>query len=272
MDERQNTWTDEISVFITAIDDSPEMDSLPPTITLEIDDPISIPFTYWDSDTASNLVDIQITPAWAVFSAGEIVLDPSSMGTYTMMISISDEQTVVSQNVTIIVTQRANVWVQSIGILDRNTGENSVIEGNDIGIDVFVRNSGNSIAQPVTIRCSVNGQTIGTPQIAMISPGGLETASCDEWNRLDIQSGDVTLEIEIDWTDEVDETNEVDNLWSTTITVQDRNLESSDSSNNGQSTPFMEEYNSALWVSDIVLGLLTLLVFLYGPNQIRKID
>ncbi len=272
MDERQNAWTDEISVLITAIDDSPEMDTLPPTITLEIDDPISIPFTYWDSDTASNLVDIQITPAWAVFSAGEIVLDPNSMGTYTMMISISDEQTVVTQNVTIIVTQRANVWVQSIGILDRNTGENSVIEGNDIGIDVFVRNSGNSIAQPVTIRCSVNGQTIGTPQIAMISPGGLETASCDEWNRLDIQSGEVTLEIEIDWTDEVDETNEVDNLWSTTITVQDRNLESSDSSNNEQSTPFLKEYNSALWVSVIVLGLLTLMVFLYGPNQIRKID
>ena len=194
------------------------------------------------------------------------------MGTYTMMISISDEQTVVIQNVTIIVTQRADVWVQSIGILDHNTGESSVTEGNDIAIDVFVRNSGNSIAQPVTIRCSVNGQTIGTPQIAMISPGGLETASCDEWNRLDIQSGEVTLEIEIDWTDEVDETNEVNNLWSTTITVQDRNTESSDSSNNEQSNSFLDEYNSVLWVSVIVLGLLTLLVFMYGPNQIRKVE
>ena len=272
MDERQNMWVDEISVLITSIDDSPEMDSLPVEITLEIDDPISIPFTYWDSDTTSNLVDIQITPTWAVFSAGEIVLNPSSIGTYTMVISISDEQTVVIQNVTIIVTQRADVWVQSIGILDYNTGESSVTEGNDIVIDVFVRNSGNSIAQPVTIRCSVNGQTIGTPQIAMISPGGLETASCDEWNRLDIQSGEVTLEIEIDWTDEVDETNEVNNLWSTTITVQDRNTESSDSSNNEQSNSFLDEYNSVLWVSVIVLGLLTLLVFMYGPNQIRKVE
>lgn len=272
MDERQNMWTDEISVLITEIDDSPEMDSLPVEITMELDEPISVPFTYWDSDTASNLVDIQITPSWAVFSAGEIVLEPTNIGTYTMMISISDEQNEITQNVTVVVTQRADVWVQSIGILDRNTGENSVVEGNDIGIDVFVRNSGNSIAQPVTIRCSVNGQTIGTPQIAMISPGGLETASCDEWNRLDIQSGEVTLEIEIDWTDEVSETNEQNNLWSTTITVEDRNTGPSDSSNNEQSSSFLNEYNSALWVSVIVLGLVTLLVFMYGPNQIRKIE
>ena len=82
----------------------------------------------------------------------------------------------------------------------------------------------------------------------------------------------MTLEIEIDWTDEVDETNEVNNLWSTTITVQDRNTESSDSSNNEQSNSFLDEYNSVLWVSVIVLGLLTLLVFMYGPNQIRKVE
>ena len=248
------------------------MDSLPVEITMEIDEPIALPFTYWDTDTASNLINIQITPSWAVFSAGEIVLDPSHLGTYTMTISISDGQNQITQNVTVVVTQRADIWVQSIGILDRNTGENSIIEGNDIGIDIFVRNSGNSIAQPVTIRCSVNGQTIGTPQIAMISPGGLETASCDEWNRLDIQSGEVTLEIEIDWTDEVDETNEGNNLWSTIITVEDRDIDNSDSDNNEQAQSFLNDYNSALWVSVIVLGLVALLIFMYGPNQIRKVE
>ena len=146
-----------------------------------------------------------------------------------------------------------------------------MIEGNDISIDVFIRNSGNSIAQPVTIRCSVNGQTIGTPQIAMISPGGLETATCTEWNRLDIQSGEVTLEIEVDWTDDVDETNEVNNVWSTTITVQD-SADSSDDSGNQESSSFLNEYNSMMWVLVIALGLFALLTFMYGPNQIRKIE
>ena len=272
MDERQNIWTDEIAVLITAVDDPPEMDSLPVELTMEIDSSLSVPFAYWDRDTASNLLNIQITPEWAVFSAGQIEFSPSTIGIHTVTISVTDELTEINQSLTVIVTQRADVWVQSIGILDRNTGSPSVIEGNDIAIEVFVRNSGNSIAQPVTVRCSVNGQTIGTPQIAMISPGGLETATCEEWNRLDIQSGNVTLEIEIDWTDELDETNEVNNLWSTNVIVQERTTSTDDSSGEQQSNSVLNEYNTTLWVGVVVLGLFAILVFMYGPNQIRKIE
>ena len=270
-DERQNTWTDEITVIITAVDDAPEMDILPIELTMEIDEPTSIPFTYWDRDTPSNMLNIQIEPSWAVFSGGVITLDPNAIGTHVVTISLTDGVTEINQSMSLIVTQRADIWVQSIGILDQNTGESSVTEGNDIRIDVFVRNSGNSIAQPVTVRWSVNGQTIGTPQIAMISPGGLETATCDEWNRLDIQSGEVTLEIEIDWTDDVDETNEVNNLWSTAITVQDSDSPSIDTSEQ-ETSSFLNQYNSTMWVLVIALGLIALLVFMYGPNQIRKVE
>jgi len=217
-------------------------------------------------------LDIQITPSWAVFSAGNIELNPTQTGTHIISITVADEYTEINQSVSVIVTQRADVWVQSIDILDRNTGTSSVTEGNDIGIDVFVRNSGNSIAQPVTVRCSVNGQTIGTPQIGMIAPGGLESATCDEWNRLDIQSGNVTLEIEIDWTDDIEETNELNNLWSTVVMVQDRSEGPSDSSGGQDSSTTLGEYNSFLWVGVITLGLLGILVFMYGPNQIRKIE
>jgi len=271
IDERQNIWVDEIDVIITPVDDSPEMDSLPPTFTMEIDEPISIPFAYWDRDTPSNLLDIQITPAWAVFSAGQIDLTPTAIGIHTITISVSDEMTEINQSISVIVTQQADVWVQSIGIFDLSTGESSITQGNDIEIDVFIRNSGNSIAQPVTVRCSVNGQTIGTPQIAMISPGGLETATCNEWNRLDIQSGEMTLEIEVDWTDEVDETNEVNNLWSTTITVQDQDNSPGQSPGGVDSNGF-SDYNSYIWIGVVLLGLLAILVFMYGPNQIRKVE
>ncbi len=272
MDERQNTWTDEISVIITAVDDSPEMDSLPLELTMELNEPLSIPFAYWDRDTPSNLLDIQITPSWAVYSAGNIELNPTQTGTHIISITVADEYTEINQSVSVIVTQRADVWVQSIDIIDRNTGTSSVTEGNDIGIDVFVRNSGNSIAQPVTVRCSINGQTIGTPQIGMIAPGGLESATCDEWNRLDIQSGNVTLVIEIDWTGDIEETNELNNLWSTVVMVQDRSEGPSDSSGGQDSSTTLGEYNSFLWVGVITLGLLGILVFMYGPNQIRKIE
>ena len=193
---------------------------------------------------------------------------PQIFGTIT----VSDGNTEINQTISVIVTQRADVWVQSIDILDRNTGTASITEGNDIAIDVFVRNSGNSIAQPVTVRCSVNGQTIGTPQIGMISPGGLESTTCEEWNRLDIQSGNVTLQIEIDWTDDLDETNELNNIWSTVVTVQDRGGETTDASGGQDNSSTLGEYNSLLWVGVVVLGLLALLVFMYGPNQIRKIE
>ena len=106
----------------------------------------------------------------------------------------------------------------------------------------------------------------------MIAPGGLESATCDEWNRLDIQSGNVTLEIEIDWTDDIEETNELNNLWSTAIMVQDRSEGPSDSSGGQDSSAALGEYNSFLWVGVITLGLLSILVFMYGPNQIRKIE
>ena len=271
-DERQNTWVDEIAVIITAVDDSPEMVSIPVELTVEIDEPMSIPFAYWDRDTPSNLLDIEITPEWAVFSAGQITFNPTIVGSHSVIISVTDETTEINQSVTVIATKQADVWVQSIDIIDQNTGESSITEGNDIAIDVFVRNSGHIVAQPVTVRCSIDGQTIGTPQIAMIAPGGLETASCNEWNRLDIKSGEVTLEIEIDWTGEVDETNEVNNLWSTIITVQDRNESPGDSDNGLQTDSILNEYNSFLWISVTALGLFAILVFIYGPNQIRKIE
>ena len=272
MDERQNTWSDEISVIINPVDDSPEMDPLPVELTMELNDPYSIAFAYWDRDTPSNLLNVDISPNWAIFSAGNVELNPTQTGTHIVTITVSDGSTTITQNVSLIVTQRADLWVQSIGILDRNTGSSSITEGNDIAIEVFVRNSGSNIAQPVTVRCSVDGQTIGTPQIAMISPGGLESASCEEWNRLDIQSGEVTLEIEIDWTDDIDEVNELNNLWSTVLMVEANDVSSPDNSENQETSAMLNEYNSYIWVGVIILGLLGILVFMYGPNQIRKIE
>ncbi len=272
VDERGNVWTDEISVIITAVNDAPEMDSLAVEMTMELNEPYIIPFAYWDRDTPSNMLDIQITPSWAVFSAGSIELNPTQTGTYTITISVSDGTNVTTQSLSISVTQRPDLLVQSIEILDRNSGSSSITEGNDIEIKVNIRNSGNSIAQPVTVRCSVNGQNIGMPQIAMIDAGGLGTAVCDEWNRLDIQSGDVTLEIEVDWTNEIVETNEINNIWSSNITVEASEGTPADSEGGQQSGNVLNDYNSYIWVAVVVLGLLAVLVFMYGPNQIRKVE
>ena len=269
LDERQNAWTNSFDVFISEIDDAPEMDELPVELTMELNQPLSIPFSYWDRDTPSSQLSIEITPDWATFSGGEITFDPTQFGVKTVTVKVTDGVNEIEQTTDLIVTQRADLWVQSIDILNQNTGDSTVSEGNAIEIYVYVRNSGNSIAQPVTIRCSVNGQTFGTPQIAMMSPGDLSSAVCDQWNLLDVQPGEVLLEVEIDWTGDIDETNEVNNVWSGTIVV---NPTQSDAGETANKDGTLSAYSSYLWVGVVILGLLGILVFMYGPNQIQKIE
>ena len=269
LDERQNTWTNSFSVFISEIDDAPEMDELPVELTMELNQPLTIPFSYWDRDTPSSEISIEITPEWATFSGGEITFEPTQFGRKTVTIKVTDGVNEIEQTTDLIVTQRADLWVQSIDILNQNTGGSTVSEGNAIEIYVYVRNSGNSIAQPVTIRCSVNGQTFGTPQIAMMSPGDLSSAVCDQWGLLDVQPGEVLLEVEIDWTGDIDETNEVNNIWSGTIVV---NPTQSDADETSNADGALSAYSSYLWVGVVILGLLGILVFMYGPNQIQKIE
>ena len=71
---------------------------------------------------------------------------------------------------------------------------------------------------------------------------------------------------------DIDETNELNNLWSTIVLVQDSDDGPSDSSGEQESSSTLGEYKSFLWVGVITLGLLGILVFMYGPNQIRKIE
>ena len=269
LDERQNAWTNSFGVFISEVDDAPEMDELPVELTMELNQPLTIPFSYWDRDTPSSELSIEITPEWATFSGGEITFEPTQFGRKTVTIKVTDGVNEIEQTTDLIVTQRADLWVQSIDILNQNTGDSTVSEGNAIEIYVYVRNSGNSIAQPVTIRCSVNGQTFGTPQIAMMSPGDLSSAVCDQWGLLDVQPGEVLLEVEIDWTGDIDETNEVNNVWSGTIVV---NPTQSDADETANADGALSAYSSYLWVGVVILGLLGILVFMYGPNQIQKIE
>ena len=66
-----------------------------------------------------------------------------------------------------------------------------------------------------------------------------------------------------------DETNEVNNIWSGTIVVNPVQSELGDSSN---SDGALSAYSSYLWIAVVLLGLLGILVFMYGPNQIQKIE
>ena len=106
LDERQNAWVDSIEVFISEIDDPPEMDSLPVELTMELNQPLSLP-SLSGTGTPSSQLDIEITPEWATFSGGEIVFDPNQFGRQTVTISVTDGVNTIEQSTDLIVTQRA---------------------------------------------------------------------------------------------------------------------------------------------------------------------
>ena len=270
-DERGNTWVDQFAVIVTPVNDPPEMDGLPVAVTVELGETATLPFSYWDRDSPTSAVDIDITPEWVIYSAGMIEMTPLGVGEYIVHLTVTDDGgNSVSKNMTVIVTQQANIWVQSIDTFDRTSGSSSITQGHDVQIIVYVRNSGNSIAQPVSVRCSIDDQTIGTNEIAMISPGMTESTTCDDWSNLGVDSGEVELKIEVDYKGVIDETNELDNEWVTKITVNlDSDLESPTGEN---SSSLMSQYNSVWWVAVIILGLFAIVIFLYGPNQIRRVE
>jgi subtilase family serine protease len=135
-------------------------------------------------------------------------------------------------------------------------------------VDVYVRNSGDSIAQPVTVRCSVNERTIDNDQIAMISPGGLGLASCD-W-IVSEAAGEVELSIEIDWTGAIDETNEVNNQWSATLEVElGETMQPEDEAEKDDS---ILGSNVVMWGAVILLIIFGVLLLQLGPGRIQRIE
>jgi hypothetical protein len=270
MDVEGNVWEDDITALIAAVDDGPEMDVLPVTVSVEVGDPAQIPFAYSDRDTPPSNLSLNITPDWVMFSGGFLIFDPEDTGTYTVTVRLSDDVTMLEQTLQVVATQRADVWVESIEIRDMglDDGNSNLSTGDIVVVDVYVRNSGDSIAQPVTVRCSVNERTIDNDQIAMISPGGLGLASCD-W-IVSEAAGEVELSIEIDWTGAIDETNEVNNQWSATLEVElGETMQPEDEAEKDDS---ILGSNVVMWGAVILLIIFGVLLLQLGPGRIQRIE
>jgi hypothetical protein len=205
-----------------------------------------------------------------MFSGGFLIFGPKDTGTYTVSIRLSDDVTMLEKTLQVVATQRADVWVESVEIRDLglDDGNSNLSTGDMVVVDVYVRNSGDSIAQPVTVRCSVNDRTIDNDQIAMISPGGLGIASCD-WIVSEAE-GEVELLIEIDWTGAIDETNEANNRWSATLEVGPGEvMEPEDEARKDDS---ILDNNIVMWGALILLIIFGALLLQMGPGRIQRIQ
>lgn len=269
VDERGNIWTDNLTALITPVDDAPEMDVLPVVVSIEVGDVLQLPFGYSDRDTDAQFLTFNVTPDWAVVSGGMLWIAPTVAGSHFLTVSLSDGTTTIDQRMTVTATLRADLWVQSIELSHIGVGEGDLTDGDDVLIEVYVKNDGQTMAQPVTVRCTVDGLTVDTDQIGVIEPLSLETAQC-EWAISG--SGNVTLSIEIDWTDEIDETNEVNNLISYPLVVEPGVENPGTPSDASESESKGDGNSKMLWGGLIIVGLFGLALLQLGPGRIRRIE
>ncbi|MDP6906402.1 MAG: CARDB domain-containing protein [Candidatus Thalassarchaeaceae archaeon] len=266
-DQTGNTWTDSIAFTISEDDDAPTMESLPLTVTVEVGQTAEIDFYYSDIDTNSQNILISFNHEWVSYYAGQLLVSPIASGTFNVQVVVSDGTSEINQTMTVIATELPDLWVQSVDIRNLITEGSGISTGDIYAIDIFVRNSGGSLAQPVTIRCNIDGRSVDTTTIAVVEAGTLESASCD-W-VVSEAAGMVDLEIEIDWTSDIEETNEINNHWSTSIEIfaDDYNEVSETSSSDDDG--FTVEI---IWFIATLVFLLAIIFIQIGPNRIRKIE
>jgi hypothetical protein len=265
-DERGNTWVDNVEFIITPIDDSPEMELLPISVLVEVGLAEMIPFSFTDIDTPSSELIVTIYPSWVTYSGGNLIIDPPASGSYTMTISIDDGTSQIDQSMVVTATRKADLMVQSLDFRILVGEADNLTTGDIVIIDVFVENDGDSTAQPVSVRCKINGAEVGRGEIAMISPNGLDVGSCD-W--IISQVGIVELTVEVDWTLDIDESNELNNIFTTNLTI-DNGVEIQDISTSSDDGPVLSSV--MIWTLAIVIFVLSILFLQIGPNKIRKIE
>ncbi|MEE3082798.1 MAG: CARDB domain-containing protein [Candidatus Thermoplasmatota archaeon] len=266
-DERQNEWNDFIDFTIISINDQPTMDSLPPNLEVEVGETVGIEFSFDDVDSNPSNLDLTFNSAWVTYSAGILYFAPLSVGDYVVTISVNDEESTITQNVSVSAKQRAELFVQSIGVrnLESTSGEGKLSSNTAQVIEIFVKNTGDSIAQPVSVRCSVDGRIIDNTQIALISPGSVVETSCD-WIVLE-SPGVVEVSVEIDWTLTIDETNEGNNIFTTPMEIFEGAEESGEKSSSDDELPI----STIIWISAMILGIIGVVMLMIGPNRIREI-
>lgn len=266
-DERQNEWVDFIDFTIISINDSPTMDSLPPNIEVEVGEAVGIEFNYEDVDSDPSNLDLTLNSGWVSYSAGILYFAPLSVGDYVVTISVNDEDSTITQNVSVSAKKRAELFVQSIDVRNlESTADDGELSTNTVQvIEIFVKNAGDSIAQPVSVRCSVDGRIIDHTQIALISPGSVVETSCN-WIVLE-SPGLVEVSVEIDWTVSIDETNEGNNIFTTPMEIVEEGEESGQKSSSEDDIPI----STIIWISAMVLGIIGVVMLMIGPNRIREI-
>jgi subtilase family serine protease len=136
-----------------------------------------------------------------------------------------------------------------------------ITEGDVVPVKIYVRNSGNSEATLISIRCQSGSTLVGVMSIPMLQSGELGIVTCD-WKPT--ENGQQTLSVELDRTNQILESDEDNNFDTVTIDVAKFTAEES------SSDTFIS--TSMLWIITlIVVALIVVLFSAFAPGKIKKL-
>ena len=209
-------------------------------------------------DPDSSPLAVTTSRTWATIdSNGSILVEPVEVGEHVLTVSVSDGASEISREITIFVTSKPDLLVESLEIRVGGEETQTLSEGDVIELIGFIRNQGRGSSENITFYCRIDGILIGTGTIAELGPGDLKMAVCD-FQLMDT-SGVVSFLMEVDGTNTIDETIEGNNLLGAEVSVE--NSRDGTGSGGGSST---------IVIVSLLVVAISLAVFQLGPKSLRK--
>ena len=256
-DEAGNTWQETFIVSVQEIDDKPEMGEFPSIVPVEYGVAKTIQFTY--SDVDSTGITATTDKSWAVIDLSTstiVVTPPTAASAVPVVVTVCDQTSCVNQTLVLEVLTLAELFIEEI-VVDST----DITEGDVVPVKIYVRNSGNSEATLISIRCQSGSTLVGVMSIPMLQSGELGIVTCD-WKPT--ENGQQTLSVELDRTNQILESDEDNNFDSVTIDVAKFTAEES------SSDTFIS--TSMLWIITlIVVALIVVLFSAFAPGKIKKL-
>ena len=256
-DEAGNTWQETFIVSVQEIDDKPEMGEFPSIVPVEYGVAKTIQFTY--SDVDSTGITATTDKSWAVIDLSTstiVVTPPTAASAVPVVVTVCDQTSCVNQTLVLEVLTLAELFIEEI-VVDSKV----ITEGDVVPVKIYVRNSGNSEATLISIRCQSGSTLVGVMSIPMLQSGELGIVTCD-WKPT--ENGQQTLSVELDRTNQILESDEDNNFDSVTIDVAKFTAEES------SSDTFIS--TSMLWIITlIVVALIVVLFSAFAPGKIKKL-
>jgi hypothetical protein len=255
-----NKWTGIFTVNVAPISDAPVIENIPSISYMDLGDTLIIPMNVYDVD--SEDIEVTTSKSWALIDENNhLILTPIDSGIHTVNIVANDGDNIVSENITVDVSAKSDLLVESITVRKNGVDISNGKHGDVVEIIAYIRNEGRGSANGIDVRCYVNEILIDTKRIDNLQPGSLVNTICD--TALSGNDQDNEIRIFVDSTYSIEESNEDNNEKQILIFISAPSNE-----NNDESNVFISE--TLVIVLSLAIIVIGLVLVQLAPGKIKR--